>query len=389
MNKQICKMILTAFVLAFLLPIQVLALSNDSFELDTQGKVTLNSDHAAREGISSLQFSLKIDSNSADTVKFQFDSNIEITATVLEFRYHEDTGILNVYIAGTEALFVNGDSLAIGKVVVLDASQNGTLATVSVVADSLYYVYGTELRQAEDLSVPQAVTINGGSGGSDGSDDSGGSGESGGSGSSGESDGSGGSDSSGESQMPPAGNNTQGSGGPSSGSQGTASSSQNTASGSQSSGSDTSNGQPQSSGSNGTSTSPLAENYIRLKQTLENARTFKEEDYTSESYGALRAAIAKAEEVLGDSNAVSSNIDEVLIELENAIGALVTKSAAVDDSQQSGEQETGETLGQIVGTGMGNDAEKSRLPILLLIVGILALVGCGAAVVVLKNKNKK
>ena len=368
MNKQICKTILAAFVLAFLLPLQVFAQSNDSFELDTQGKVTLVSSHAAREGISSLQFSLEIKSASADKVEFQFDSN---TAKVSEFRYHEDTGILNIYIAGTEALFDenNPELLTIGRVVVLDTRQNDTPATISVVPDSLYYVYGTELKQAEDLKVPEAVTINGGSGGSGGS-----------------SSGSQGTDGSNNTQSQ---GNGDSSGNTTSNSQGTASSSQNTASGGQNSGSNTSNGQ-QSSDSNGTSTAPLAENYTRLKQTFENARAFKEEDYSSESYKALQAAMARAEEVLGAPNATSSEIDEVLIELENAIGALVTKGDdAADDIQQSSGQETGEASEQIGDESTGNKAKDSRLTIFLLIAGVLALVGCGTAVLVFKLGSKQ
>ena len=384
MNKYIYKIIMAAFVLAFLLPIQVFAQGDDSFQLDTQGNVTLTSSHAAREGISSLQFSLKIDSNSADKVEFQFNPN---TAKVSEFRYHEDTGILNVYIAGTEALFAeNVESLTIGKVVVLDTSQNGAPATVSVVADSFQYVYGTELRKAEELLIPEAVMINGGSG------DPGGT------------------------QMPPATDSSQGSGSSSSGSrepdnsnntqsqensdlsgnttpdsQNMASPSPNTTSGAQSSGSNASNRRPQISGSNGLSSTPPAENYTRLKQTFETARKFKKEDYSSESYEALQTALAKAEEVLGDSSATSKEIDEVLMELENAIGALVTRDDVADDSQQLGEQETGDTSEQIVDASAGIEEEdasnESRLPILLLIVGILVLVGCGTAVAVIKIKS--
>lgn len=369
MNKYIDKIIMTVFVLAFLLPIQVFAQSNDSFQLDTQGNVTLTSSHAAREGISSLQFGLEIVSNSVDKVEFQFSPNL---AEVSEFRYHEDTGILNVYIASTEALFPeNSESLTLGRVVVLDSSQNSTLATVSVVADSLQYVYGTELRQAEELQVPEAVTINGVS------SDSGGS------------------------QRPPAEDSSQGSGGSSSGFQGSGgSSSGSQGSGDSSSGSQgsddpnntqTSNRPPQSSGSSGLSSTPPAENYTRLRQTFENAQGFKEEDYSSESYEALRAAMVKVEEVLGNPNATSKEIDEALIELENAIGALVAKEEASDDSQQSGEQDTGDILGQTVVASSGIEEEDasngSRLPMFPLIVGVLVLLGCAAAVVGIKIRN--
>lgn len=369
MNKFTDKIIMAAFVLAFLLPIQVFAQSSDSFQVDPQGNVTLTSSHAAREGISSLQFSLRIESSSADSVEFQFSPNL---AKVSETRYHEDTGILNVYIAGTEALFPeNAESLTIGRVVVLDSGKNGTPATVSVVADSLKYVYGTELGQAEELQVPEAVTIN------VASSDSGGS-----------SSGSQGSDSSNNTQSQ---GNDNLSGNTTSNFQDTAPSSQNNTSDAQSSGSDTSGRQPQSSASNGPDSTPWAENYTSLSQTLENARGFKEGDYTSESYEALRAAMLKAEEVLEDPNATSKEIDEALTELENAIGALVTKEETADDFQQSGEQETGEISWQKADASLGTKEEAatddSRLPMFLLIAGIVVLVGCAAAVVVIKIRT--
>lgn len=415
MNKYVYKIIMAVFVLAFLLPIQVFAQSNDSFELDPQGNVTLKSSHAAGEGISSLQFSLTIESESAYKVEFQFSPNI---AQVAEFRYHEDTGTLNVYIAGTEALFAeNTESLMIGKVVVLDASQNSIPAKVSIDSDSLQYVYGTESRKAEEVQVPEKpVEINvssadsggsqkpptedtpqgpgGSSSDSQGSDNSN-NGTQGSDNSNNSSQGSGNSNNS--SQGSDNSNNTQsqGNGNPSgnttSNSHNTASSSQNTASGTQSSGANTSNGQSQGTDSGETGSTSQAENYTHLKKTIENARGFKEEDYSSESYEALQAAITKAEAVLGDPYATPEEVDEALIELENAIGALVNREEGADDSQQSGEQESGETSEQIGGAGTeeGDVLNESKFPTLLMVAGILVLAGCLAAVVIIKIKNEQ
>ena len=47
--------------LLFYLSVCVFAESGDGFSLDASGNVTLLSEHAAKEGVSSLQFSLVVD----------------------------------------------------------------------------------------------------------------------------------------------------------------------------------------------------------------------------------------------------------------------------------------------------------------------------------------
>lgn len=160
MRKNIGKIIVMMLMLVVLLPTQAFAEGNDEFLLNTTGTVTLVSSHAAREGISSLQFELLVDAKDADKIEFQFGEN---HAKVTEARYHEDTKVLTVYLAGTEALFEeNTDTFVIGNVTVLDANGESVTATVRVVEDSLWYVYGTELKRAEGLTLPEAVVIGSG-----------------------------------------------------------------------------------------------------------------------------------------------------------------------------------------------------------------------------------
>ena len=168
------------FLFVILIPMQVSAESRDSLKVDEQGNVTLVSEYAAREGISSLSFSFSVDSVNGEKIEFQFNDS---SAKVSEFRYNEDEKKLNIYMAGTEALFTgNTDSLAVGKIVVKDKNGSDTSASVSVVADSLQYVYGTELKTAEDPELPGVVQIGnsslpvptpGSQGGSMGQEDSG------------------------------------------------------------------------------------------------------------------------------------------------------------------------------------------------------------------------
>lgn len=158
MRKNISGVFFTVLMLIILLPMQARAESRDEFLLDETGTVTIRSQHAGTEGVSSLQFSLCIDSADADNVSFQFgDSNAKIT----EFRYDKETKKLNIYMAGVEPLFADDQnaSLSVGKIVAQDSSGNAVDANVSVVEDSLQYVYGTDLKSMEEVDDPGVVSI--------------------------------------------------------------------------------------------------------------------------------------------------------------------------------------------------------------------------------------
>ena len=159
MKKYIVSMgIMVLFALVTVMPLKVHAQSGDGFLLDEEGNVTLVSDHAAKEEISSFQFSVKVDSAEAKSVEFQFGEN---SARVTEFRYDQAGDNLNVYVAGVDPLFEeNTDTLDVGKIVILDGNGNPVPATVTVVEDSLQYVYGTDLKTMTELDLPGAVQVN-------------------------------------------------------------------------------------------------------------------------------------------------------------------------------------------------------------------------------------
>lgn len=157
MRKYLCNILAVFFLLVILPPVQVRAAGGDGFGLDEKGTVTVLSRHAAKEEISSLCFSLQVESADADRVEFQFEADV---AEVQEFRYDEDAKRLNVYVAGTEALFAAGtESLTVGRIVVLDTGGREAAAKVNVVEDSLQYVYGSELKTMQDLDLPGTVQI--------------------------------------------------------------------------------------------------------------------------------------------------------------------------------------------------------------------------------------
>lgn len=157
MRKYLCNILIALFLFTALPSMRVLAAGRDGFWLDDGGTVTVVSQHAAKEEVSSLGFSLLVESDNADKVEFQFE---ESNAEILEFRYDENAKKLNIYVAGTEALFAEGtDSLTIGRIIVQDENGGEASAKVSVVEDSLQYVYGAELKTMQELDLPEAVQL--------------------------------------------------------------------------------------------------------------------------------------------------------------------------------------------------------------------------------------
>ena len=122
MRVNLLKWFGAMLFLALLLPMQVQAEAGDGFRLDEQGAVTVVSEHAAKERISSLTFSLSVEAEGAEKVEFSFNQS---SAKILEFRYDREQKELKIYVSGTEALFgASEDSLAVGQISVLDGNGN-------------------------------------------------------------------------------------------------------------------------------------------------------------------------------------------------------------------------------------------------------------------------
>ncbi len=156
MRKYLTYLAAMMAVMILLAPMRAEAESADGFRVEESGTVAIVSGHAADDKVSSLQFTLKVDAVSGAKVEFQFYAN----AGIQEYRYDQTTKNLNIYLSGTDALFAEGtDTLAVGKILVTDGNGDNASATVSVVEDSLKYVYGTELRTMEDLELPGSVQM--------------------------------------------------------------------------------------------------------------------------------------------------------------------------------------------------------------------------------------
>ena len=80
--------------------------------------VVLTLPQAAAEGVSSVQVSLNITVNT-DNAEITFVPNEKLGAKIQESRYHKDTGILNIYAAGTSPLFDKADpTVTLGHVMI-------------------------------------------------------------------------------------------------------------------------------------------------------------------------------------------------------------------------------------------------------------------------------
>lgn len=147
------------FVWMVLLSARVQAAEKDFIRLDEKGTVTLVSAQMAEDGVSTLTFSISVDTAGADNVEFLFE---ECNAKLLEYRYDQKEKKMNIYIAGTKELFPDGtNSLTVGRIVIRDGNGAAASAKAGVVAGSLQYVNGSELRNVEEMEDFGMVQISG------------------------------------------------------------------------------------------------------------------------------------------------------------------------------------------------------------------------------------
>lgn len=143
----------------FALSLTVSAAAGNKIELKAGGseaQLILDFPQAAAEETASLQISLSVTTDS-DDARIEFVPDSELAAKITESRYHSDTGILNIYIAGTEALFSASKPLTVGKVTISGGSAS---AVVEVVEDSVRFVRGGEVVKAEgEIDYPAPVSI--------------------------------------------------------------------------------------------------------------------------------------------------------------------------------------------------------------------------------------
>lgn len=421
-EENMKKRFITVLSLALLLSVwpafRVSAIGKDTFILDNKGGVALNSPHGAQEGIASMQFTLDVDAAGAGEVTFKFAG---LSAEVQEYRYHGDSHSLNVYIAGSQPLFKEDEPLAIGQVSVLDGENNPVEARVSVVEDSLVFVYGKATRPAEQMVFPDPVVINGpenpdvletppadsgqnpgfgDSGQNGGSDGQPGTGDSGQTGGSGQNPGSGGSGQHGGSGQENGDVNWSGveNGGLIADDPSVNQGPGQTSNGSSASGGlagvtvrpgagtgTTGTGVIGTQTTTGNDGAAFSENSEKLRQLLLQIQSMDESDYTDESFAALLQAADEARHALENTSSTDQELADALMALENAVGALVRKDE-MTVVEPEGEEEETSTAEEIPEDGEEEEKEKGGiLPVVLTVIAVTAGAAGGIFFVLLRR----
>ena len=177
MKKYLIGLIMAVFAFIAILPLQVLA-AGDEVRLKEDGNnvnVSVTVSGGAGEKVSSMQLGLQFtdrDGNPAEpeileqieNLTFSWSQEVQARAAVTEQRYQRETGILRIYIAGSEPLFSGEgeepDSLALGNVM-MEEIQEGAAADglyISVVPDSFRKVQGSNAQKLS-ASFSNAVPI--------------------------------------------------------------------------------------------------------------------------------------------------------------------------------------------------------------------------------------
>lgn len=145
MKKQLIKCMLIAMALGMTAAMNAAAAdenteansepqANSSIIIDRSDNVTLMSDNAAQEGITAVSMSLNVKptNESDDIAKLEFDFAESNEAKIAEYRYHEDTGQLNIYMADASPLFKNSNAIKLGSVAATDT--NGENIDIDITA---------------------------------------------------------------------------------------------------------------------------------------------------------------------------------------------------------------------------------------------------------------
>ena len=146
MKKYMIGLIVAVFAFIAVLPTPIKAAERNQTvtvteTADGKAKVSLTMLDGAKQQISTVKVTLLVEpKNTAEgTVSFTFAESIKQKAKVSEYRYSTDTSYLNIYVAGTTALFEDGKTtIEVGTI------SAGSNFKVTVIEDSLTAVVGSE-----------------------------------------------------------------------------------------------------------------------------------------------------------------------------------------------------------------------------------------------------
>lgn len=151
MKKQIIKCMLIATTFGMIASMNTMAENNEadagsgenavnsSIIVDRADNVSIMSDNAMQAGINAVQMSIQVtpanEDDNIQKVEFRFadPDNINIT----DYRYHEDTGVLNIYAADPQPLFQQSNALSLGSVRALNDEGEEVDVQIEVSENSL------------------------------------------------------------------------------------------------------------------------------------------------------------------------------------------------------------------------------------------------------------
>lgn len=143
MKKLFFKCLLTALTFGALVSLNTTAAETaetdapNSIIIDEESNnIALSSENAAQDGINAIKMSLQVSSDDAAEISFKFDRNNSVK--VADFRYHEDTGTLNIYMADSEPIFTS-DTLNLGTVSAKNAEGQNVDVDITVPENALSF----------------------------------------------------------------------------------------------------------------------------------------------------------------------------------------------------------------------------------------------------------
>lgn len=265
----------------------------------SEARLVMDFPQVAAEKIASMQISLVVltSSGGAD-IEFIPDSGLP--AKIVESRYHSDTGVLTVYLAGTKALFSDASPLTVGRIRI---GGTDVSAAVKVEEGSIRFVRGSELvTPGGDVVYPDPVTIS--TGGA-------------------------------HVPLPPDFPSSP------------------TVSDTPSSPSTENSSEPVEPDDPAFVPVEPADT-SSLEKAIERAEGFKRGDYTEDSFNTLAEALNKAKAVLGNAGSTQDEIDEALLVLENAIGMLASIHTAPSGTESYGITDNGDDTSLSVSNNSGS-----------------------------------
>ena len=145
MKKQLIKSMLTALTFGMLVSLNAIAAepeneseSDSRIIIGESNHISLTSENAEQNGITALQLSLLVEPVAEADVSFDFNQENEVK--VYDFRYHEDSKILNIYIADEKPIFNESNLMDIGSVSATNTDGNSVDVEITVIENSLKFV---------------------------------------------------------------------------------------------------------------------------------------------------------------------------------------------------------------------------------------------------------